>query len=93
MSRRWVAVIMVIAFALCIAGAAFAAETKGTVTKVEKGVITYKDAAGKEASIKGDTSKVKVGDMITIKDGKITKVETPKKEEAPKKEAPKTSGY
>lgn len=94
MSKRWVAVILVIAFTLGVVGLAFATETKGTVTKAEKGVITYKDAAGKEATVKGDISKVKVGDTITIKNGKITSVETPKKEE-PKKEEPKksTGGY
>ena len=63
-------------------------EAKGTVTKVAGMTLTIKDAAGKEVTAKVSNAKdVKVGDMVTVKDGKAAKAEAP----APAKK--KTSGY
>ena len=54
--------------------AADAKEAKGTVTKVAGMSVTIKEAAGKEVTVKVSNAKdVKVGDMVTVKDGKATK--------------------
>jgi len=62
-----------------------AVEVKGTVSKIDGKKITVKDAAGKETTVevKEVSKDLKVGDMVTIKDGMVTK------EAAPAKEAPK----
>ncbi|HKN19175.1 MAG TPA: hypothetical protein VJW95_05205 [Dissulfurispiraceae bacterium] len=58
--------------------AADAKEAKGTVTKVAGMMLTIKDAAGKEVTIKASNAKdVKVGEMVTVKDGKATKEAAP----------------
>jgi predicted thioesterase len=74
-----VALLVVFVFTLGVVGLAFAAEVKGTVTKIDGKKITVKDAAGKETTVEvKDTAGVKVGDSVTIKDGTVT-VEKKKK--------------
>lgn len=54
--------------------------SKGTVTKIEisEYEVTVKDDKGKETKIKiKDISDIKVGDSVTIKDGKIKKAVKP----------------
>jgi len=68
--------------------AADAKEVKGTVTKVAGMTVTIKDAAGKEVNVKVNNAKdVKVGDMVTVKDGMATK------EAAPAKKKSSSGGY
>ena len=53
---------------------------KGTVTEIEviEVELTVKDEKGKETKIKiKDISDIKVGDSVTIKDGKIKKAVKP----------------
>lgn len=69
-----IAVLVAFVFALSIVSIGFAAEVKGTVTKIEGKKITVKDAQGKETTVEvKDTAGVKVGDKITIKDGVVQK--------------------
>ncbi len=70
--------------------AANAKEVKGTVTKVAGMMLTIKDAAGKEETVKVSNAKeVKVGDMVTVMGGKATKEAAPA---APAKKK-STGGY
>ena len=46
---------------------------KGTISKIDGGQITVKGSDGKETSVAGDAKGLKVGDKVTIKDGKIMK--------------------
>ncbi|NTU43558.1 MAG: hypothetical protein HGA78_11035 [Nitrospirales bacterium] len=63
-------------FAIGVAGISFAADVKGTVSKVEGTKITVKDAAGKESTVEvKDAAGVKAGDKVEIKDGKVKKEE------------------
>lgn len=78
-----IALFVALVFALGMVSLAFAADMKGTITKMDAKSVTIKDAAGKETKVDAACKGVKVGDMVTIKDGKCAK-------EAPKK---KSSGY
>ena len=83
-----IALVVAMVFTLGMVSWTFAADVKGTVTKVAGMTVTIKDAAGKEVNVKVSNAKdVKVGDMVTVKDGKAAKAEAP----APAKK--KTSGY
>ncbi|MCI0468993.1 MAG: hypothetical protein L0Y62_02880 [Nitrospirae bacterium] len=78
MKVRITALLIAMFFVLGIVAVGFAAEVKGTVTKVDGMKITVKDAAGKETTVEvKDTAGVKVGDKVTIKDGKVIKDATP----------------
>ncbi len=85
-----ITLLVAMVFTLGMVSFTFAAdvkEAKGTVTKVAGMTLTIKDAAGKEVTAKVSNAKdVKVGDMVTVKDGKAAKAAA-----APAKK--KTSGY
>ena len=86
-----ITLLVAMVFTLGMVSLTFAAdvkEAKGTVTKVAGMTVTIKDAAGKEVNVKVSNAKdVKVGDMVTVKDGKATK------EEAPAKKKSSSGGY
>jgi len=91
--KSLIALVIAFVFTFSLAGAVFAAEVKGTVTKIDaaKKEVTVKDAAGKETKVQvKDVAGTKVGDMVTIKDGKVTKEAKPA---AKPKPAPATPGY
>lgn len=78
-AKAIVALLVALVFTLGVVGLSFASEVKGTVTKIDGMKITVKDAAGKETTVEvKDTAGAKVGDSVTIKDGKVT-VEKKKK--------------
>ena len=86
-----IALMVALVFTLGTVGLTFAAdakdakEVKGTVAKVDAKSVTIKDAAGKEMKLDAAGCKdVKVGDKVTVKDGKCMK-------EMPAKK--KSSGY
>lgn len=68
--KKLLVLIIAIVFTISVVGISFAADVKGTATKIE---ITVKDAKGKETKVEvKDTAGAKVGDMVVIKDGKVT---------------------
>lgn len=71
--KRILALFVALVFALGVAGLSFAADMKGTVSKVEGAKITVKDAGGKETTVEDAAAKVKVGDKVVVKDGKVAK--------------------
>ncbi len=81
MIKRLIVLLMVTAFTLGVAGISFSAqEVKGTVAKIEGNKLTIQDDLGKQTivQIKDPESlkEVKVGDRISIKDGKVIKEST-----------------
>jgi len=90
-AKSLIALLIALIFTFSIAGMLYAAapkEVKGTVTKIEaaKKEVTLKDAAGKMTTVKvNDVAGIKVGDVVTVKDGKATKAAKPA--EAPKPKA------
>ena len=83
-----IALVVAMVFTLGMVSWTFAADVKGTVTKVAGMTVTIKDAAGKEVNVKVSNAKdVKVGDMVTVKDGMATK------EAAPAKKKSSSGGY
>ena len=75
-----IALLVAVVFTLGMVSLTFAAEVKGTVTKVEGKAIVVKDAAGKETKVDvSNAGEVKVGDSVTVKDGKATKEAAHKK--------------
>lgn len=75
-----IAFLVAAVFTVGMAGLSFAADVKGTVTKVEAKAIVVKDAAGKETKVDvTNAGDVKVGDMVTVKGGKAMKEAAPKK--------------
>ncbi len=70
--KRILVLFVALVFTLGVVGLSFAADVKGTVTKVEGVKITVKDSAGKETTVDvKDTAGVKAGDKVEIKDGKV----------------------
>ncbi len=79
--KKIIALVVALIFALGIAAVSFAGEMMGTVTKVDGAKITIKDDKGKETMVEDKMAKdIKVGDKVTVKDGKVMKAaEKPKK--------------
>lgn len=75
-----IALLVALVFTIGVVGLSFAAEVKGTVTKIEGKKITVKGADGKETTVevKEVPKDLKVGDTVTINDGMVT-VEKKKK--------------
>jgi flagellar hook assembly protein FlgD len=71
--KKYLVMIVVIIFTLTIAGLGFAADMMGSITKIDGSKITVKGADGKETTIEGDAKGMKVGDKVTVKDGKVMK--------------------
>jgi hypothetical protein len=80
-TKSIIALLIAIVFAFGVVGITFAAdakEVKGTITKVEGKSITVKDSAGKESKVTiSNANDVKVGEMVTVKDGKATVEKAP----------------
>ena len=71
-AKAIIAMFVAIIFTLGVVGLSFAAEVKGTITKIEGNKVTVKDAAGKETTVDvKDAKGVKVGDTVDIKGGVI----------------------
>lgn len=74
MVKKILVLLVALVFTLGVVGLAFAADAKGTITKIDCKKITVKDDKGKETTVEvKDTAGVKVGEKVTIKDGKVTK--------------------
>ena len=71
--KKYLVMIVVIIFTLTIAGLGFAADMKGSITKIDGSKITVKGADGKETTVEGDAKGMKVCDKVTVKDGKVMK--------------------
>jgi hypothetical protein len=78
-ARAIIALLVVFVFTVGMAGLSFAAEVKGTVTKIEGNKITVRDAAGKETTVEvKSTADIKVGYRVTVKGGEVT-IERPRR--------------
>ena len=71
--KKYLVLIVAIIFTLTVAGLGFAADMKGSISKIDGNKITVKGADGKETTVDGDAKGMKVGDKVTVKDGKIVK--------------------
>lgn len=71
--RKAIALIITILFTLSLTAFAFASDVQGTISKIDGNKITVKDSAGKETTAEGDAKGLKVGDKVTVKDGKVMK--------------------
>lgn len=79
-AKAIIALMVALLFSIGVVSLSFAAEVKGTVTKIDGKKITVKGADGKETTVevKEVPKDLKVGDNVTIKDGMVT-VEKKKK--------------
>ena len=81
MIKRLIVLLIVAVFTLGLAGLSFSAqeEIKGAVSKIEDNKLTIVDTmgVGKEKTVKvedkASLKKIKVGDRVLVKDGKVTK--------------------
>jgi pyruvate kinase len=69
---------MATVFIFGIVGLSFSAEeVKGTVSKIEGNKLTLMDEKGKQVTVQvsdqESLKEIKVGDRVSIKDGKVTK--------------------
>lgn len=71
--KKFVALLVAIVFTLSLTAVVFAADVTGSVSKIDGKKITVKDDKGKETTVEGDATGLKVGDKVTIKDGKVVK--------------------
>jgi pyruvate kinase len=78
-TKKLIVLLVAMAFALGVVGVSLSAaqEIKGKVAKIEGDKVTVQDAAGKETTVSVDDPRMlqylKVGDKVSIKDGKLTK--------------------
>jgi len=77
-SKKLVVLLLVMVFTLGVVGLSFSAqEVKGTVSKIAGDKLTILDSMGKEQTVKvkdlESLKEIKVGDMVSVKDGKVTK--------------------
>ncbi len=70
--KKVLVLLVAIIFTLGVVGLSFAADMKGTITKIEGNKITVKDN-GKETTVQSDAKGLKVGDKVTVKGGKVMK--------------------
>ena len=81
-TKKLIVLLVAMAFAVCVVGVSISAaqEIKGTVTKIEGDKVTIQDAAGKQTTVSVNDPRMlqdlKVGDRVSIKDGKLTKEKT-----------------
>lgn len=68
MSKKIVSLVLAMAFVAVTAAASFAEDCKGKVTAVEGDQVTVECKDGSTAT---GTGEAKVGDKVTIKDGKV----------------------
>ncbi len=72
--KKILVLLIALVFTFGVVGLSFAADVKGTVTKVEGKKITIKDDKGKETTVEvKDTADAKAGDKVEIKGGVVTK--------------------
>ena len=71
--KRFLVFLLAVVFTVAVAGLSFASDMKGTISKIESGKITVKASDGKETTVPGDAKGLKVGDKVTVKDGKVMK--------------------
>jgi len=71
--KKVLVLLVALIFTLGVVGLSFAAEMKGSISKIDGNKITVKGADGKETTVEGDAKGMKVGDKVTVKDGKIMK--------------------
>ena len=71
--KKFLVLLVAVVFTIAVAGLSFAADMKGTITKIDGSKITVAGADGRETSVAGDAKGLKVGDKVVIKDGKIMK--------------------
>jgi len=81
MIKKLIVFLMVTTFALGVAGIGFSAqEVKGTVSKIEGNKLTLLDDMGKQITVQvkdqESLKEVKVGDRVSVKDGKVIKEST-----------------
>jgi hypothetical protein len=100
-TKSILAVLFAMLFVLSVASASFAdkdktCEVKGTITKIEGNMVTVKDKKGEEKTVEvKDSSGLKVGEKIKVRDGVAKKI-TGKWKESEKTEKsgmPEKSGY
>jgi pyruvate kinase len=78
-TKKLIVLLVAMAFALGVVGVSLSAaqEVKGKVAKIEGDKVTVQDAAGKETTVSVDDPRMlqdlKVGDRVSIKDGKLKK--------------------
>ncbi len=79
-TKRLIMLLMAVVFTLGLVSlSASAQEVKGTVAKIEGDQLTIQDDMGKQVTIKVDpkaAKDLKVGDRVSVKDGKVTKEKT-----------------
>jgi hypothetical protein len=71
--KKFLVLLVAVVFTIAVAGLSIAADMKGTITEIEGGKIMVRGADGKETSVAVDAKGLKVGDKVTIKDGKVMK--------------------
>ena len=81
MTKRLIILLMATAFVLGVVSPSFSAqEIKGTVSKIDGNKLTLVDDTGKEKTVtikdKESLKEVKVGDRVSVKDGKVIKENT-----------------
>jgi hypothetical protein len=77
-TKAILALMVAMVFTLGVVGMSFAADVKGTISKIDGKKITVKDAAGKETTVESDAKDLKVGDSVEVKGGKIEKAKKKK---------------
>jgi len=71
--KRVLVMLVAVVFTIAVTGLSMAADLTGTITKIEDGKITVITAGGQKTTAAGDVNGLRVGQKVTIEDGKVVK--------------------
>ncbi|MBT9171243.1 MAG: hypothetical protein DDT18_01615 [Actinobacteria bacterium] len=74
-AKKILVLLIAVMFTLGVVSLGFAADVKGTLTKIDGKKVTVKDDKGKETTVEvKDAAGAKVGDKVEIKGGVVKKM-------------------
>jgi hypothetical protein len=71
--KKFLITLMALALVIAFSSLSLAANIAGTIVKIDDGKITVLGADGQKTTVAGDAKGLRIGDRVTIENGKIIK--------------------
>ena len=71
--KKFLITLMTLALFIAFSSLSLAADIGGTIVKIDDGKITVQRPDGQKTTVAGDTAGLRIGDRVTIVNGKIIK--------------------